>query len=44
MVEVANTFLKLNNLMDNNAQSTVIDYLVQDKFSILAHVLLKSKI
>ena len=44
MVEVANTFPKLNNSVVNNAQSTVVDYLVQDKFGILAHVLLKSKI
>ena len=44
MVEVANTFPKLNNSVVNNAQPTVVDYLVQDKFGILAHVLLKSKI
>lgn len=44
MVEVANTFPKLNNSVVNNVQPTVVDYLVQDKFGILAHVLLKSKI
>ena len=46
MVEVANTFPKLNNSMGNNVinQTTIVDYLVQDKFGILAHVLLKSRI
>lgn len=44
MVDVANTFPKLNNSVVNNVQPTVVDYLVQDKFGILAHVLLKSKI
>lgn len=44
MVDAANTFPKLNNSVGNNVQPTVIDYLLQDKFGILAHVLLKSRI